>query len=38
VHFIGQPTRETAGQVKAARDVSMCEVCGAQFPDPQDSP
>jgi len=38
VHFIGQPTREAAGQVEAAADIFMCEVCGAQFPDPGMTP
>lgn len=37
VHFIGRPIREAAERVEAAGDVFMCEVCGAQFPDPRES-
>ena len=35
VHFIGRPEGAAAQQMEAASTVFMCEVCGAQFPDPR---
>ncbi|MFQ5962471.1 MAG: hypothetical protein ACE5K9_10230 [Candidatus Methylomirabilales bacterium] len=35
VHFIGRPEGGVAEQIEATSSVFMCEVCGAQFPDPQ---
>ena len=38
VHFIGRPEGGVAQQLEATGNVFMCEVCGGQFPDPQESP
>lgn len=35
MHFIGRPEGAAAQRMEATSTVFMCEVCGAQFPDPQ---